>query len=315
MTDSKARNIWHNGEFVDWDEANIHVTSHALHYGTSWFEGIRCYKSSRGSEVFRLPEHINRLFNSCKIYRTEIPFSREEFQEATLETIRINEMVQCYIRPLIFRGSGSLGVNPLPAPIECFIMVWEWGSYLGDEALDAGVDVSVSSWFRAAPNTFPTMAKVGGNYINSALIKMEAVLKGHAEGVALDAYGFVSEGSGENIFLVSNGKLFTPPLSSAILPGITRDSVMALAKEGGYEVIEQSIPREMLYLADEIFLTGTAAEVTPIRSVDSLIVGEGKRGPITKQIQQDFFDYVEGNVEDRHGWMTPVYKEERVRSS
>jgi branched-chain amino acid aminotransferase len=265
--------------------------------------------------VFRLGEHVKRLFDSCKIYRREIPFSTQDFQEAILETIRVNQLEHCYIRPLILCGTGSLGLNPLEAPTECFILVWEWGRYLGEESVEQGVDVCVSSWNRAAPNTFPSMAKVGGNYINSILIKMEAVTSGFAEGVALDGQGLISEGSGENIFLVHNEKLYTPSLGNAILPGITRDSVITLAKERGYEVLEQSLPREMLYLADEIFLAGTAAEVSPIRSVDHIVVGDGKRGPITTQIQQDFFDYIEGKVEDRHSWMTPVYKEQRVQSS
>ena len=311
----KPGKIWHNGKFIDWDDANVHVTVHALHYGTSWFEGIRCYKTSRGSEIFRLPEHTERLINSCKIYRTAIPFTAEEFQNAILETIRLNALQHCYVRPLVIRGLGALGVNPLPAAVECFIIVWEWGSYLGEEAIEQGVDVAVSSWSRAAPNTFPTMAKAGGNYINSALIKMEAALGQYAEGIALDSHGCVSEGSGENIFLVKARELVTPPVSNAILPGITRDSVITLARERSFKVIEQTIPREALYLADEIFLTGTAAEVTPIRSVDHVQVGQGKRGPVTKQIQQDFFEYVQGHVEDRHGWMTPVYEQKRVRSS
>ena len=314
MAQPKSEKIWHNGQFVDWDQANVHVSTHALHYGSSWFEGIRCYKSARDSEVFRLREHVERLFNSCKIYRTPIPYSLEEFQAAILETIRVNKMEHCYIRPIIFCGVGGLGLNPLKIPIECFVMVWEWGRYLGDEATEAGVDVCVSSWSRAAPNTYPAMAKVGGNYINSILIKMEAVINGFTEGVALDTQGFISEGSGENIFFICDGKLYTPPLSCAILPGITRDSVITLAQERSYEVIEQTIPREMLYTADEIFLTGTAAEITPIRSVDHIAVGEGKPGPITRQIQRDFFDYVEGKVDDRHGWMTLVYEEEHVEN-
>ena len=309
MTAPKSEKIWHNGEFVDWENANVHVSSHGLHYGSSWFEGLRCYQSSRGSEVFRLEEHVGRLFDSCKIYRRDIPFSPQDLQQAILETIRVNELEHCYIRPLIFCGAGSLGLNPLESPAECFILVWEWGSYLGDESTETGVDVCVSSWSRAAPNTFPSMAKVAGNYINSILIKMEAVTNGFAEGVALDSQGFISEGSGENIFLIRHGKLHTTPISSAILPGITRNSVITLAKERGYEVVEQALPREMLYLADEIFLTGTAAEVTPIRSVDRIPVGPGERGPITTQIQQDFFDYVKGKVDDRHSWMTLVYEE------
>jgi len=314
MTDFSTEKIWRNGEFVDWGQATLHVTTHALHYGTAWFEGLRCYKTSRGSEIFRLSEHVDRLFNSCKIYRTEIPFSREEIQQAILETIRINKLEHCYIRPLVLRGTGSMGLDPLSIPIECFIMVWEWGRYLGEEALKKGVDVCVSSWYRAAPNTFPAMAKAAGNYISSTLIKMEAVLDGFSEGVALDAHGYVSEGSGENIVLIRDGVLYTPPVNSSILPGITRDTVITLARERGYTVIEQTIPREMLYLADEIFLTGTAAEVTPIRSVDHIKIGQGERGPLTAQIQQDFFDYVEGHVEDRHDWMTTVYSKNSVRT-
>ena len=306
----KSEKIWRNGNFIEWEEATIHVMSHALHYGTSWFEGIRCYQTGQGSEVFRLSEHVRRLFDSCRIYRTEIPYSESEIQEAILETIRVNRLQHCYIRPLVFRGFGELGVNPLKNEIETLIIVWEWGKYLGEEALENGVDVCVSSWSRAAPNTFPTLAKVGGNYISSALIKMDATLSGFAEGIALDSQGLVSEGSGENVFLVRNQRLFTPPLSSAVLPGITRDAIITLAREQDYEVIEQKIPRESLYIADELFLTGTAAELTPVRSVDGITVGEGRRGPITTQIQQAFFDYVEGKVDDRHSWMTQVYQKE-----
>ncbi len=312
MSELRSKKIWRNGEFVDWEEATVHVMSHALHYGTSWFEGIRCYKNARGSEVFRLCEHVNRLFDSCKIYRTEIPLTPPEICDAILETIRLNELEHCYIRPLVIRGAGSIGVNAAEAVVETFLMVWEWGSYLGEEATRTGVDVCVSSWSRAAPNTFPTMAKVGGNYINSVLIKTEAITNGFTEGIALDAFGYISEGSGENIFLARDGKLFTPPASSAILPGITRNSVMILAQDLGYEILEQNIPREMLYVADEIFLTGTAAEVTPVRSVDRVVVGKGNRGPITTDIQQEFFDYVEGKIDDHYGWMTSVYKEDQV---
>ncbi len=240
MAELRSKKVWRNGEFVDWESATVHVMSHALHYGSSWFEGIRCYKTRRGSEVFRLREHVKRLFDSCKIYRVELPFSEAEFCEAVLQTIDINEMEQCYIRPLVFRGFGSMGVNPLPAPVEACIIVWQWGRYLGEEALEKGVDLCVSSWQRAAPNTFPTMAKAGGNYLNSGLIKMEATTRGFAEGIALDTQGFVSEGSGENLFVVRNGKLITPPLSCSILPGITRDSVITLAHDAGYEVLEQA---------------------------------------------------------------------------
>ncbi len=306
MTEIRAKKIWRNGELVDWDKATVHVMSHALHYGSSWFEGIRCYKTARGSEVFRLTEHVSRLYDSCKIYRASIPFSQAEFIDGVLQTIEANELEECYIRPLVFRGAGAIGVNPLPAPIETYIIVWYWGKYLGEEALENGVDLCVSSWQRAAPNTFPTMAKAGGNYLNSGLIKMEAILDGYVEGIALDSEGFVSEGSGENLFLIRNGTLFTSPLASAILPGITRDSVITLARDAGYTVLEQRIPREMLYLADEVFLTGTAAEVTPVRSVDHIVIGEGKRGSVTTIIQRSFFDYVQGKVEDRFGWMTPV---------
>jgi len=304
----RAKKVWHNGELIDWDDATIHVMTHALHYGTTVFEGIRCYKTQRGSEVFRLPEHVARLYHSAKMYRMELALTREGYLDAVLSTIRSNKLGHCYIRPLAFRGVGAIGVNPLDNPIEEYILVWEWGKYLGDEAIEQGVDVCISSWNRAAPNTFPTMAKAGGNYLNGTLVKMEAVINGFSEGIALDTSGYISEGSGENFFLIFQGKIITPPISSAILPGITRNSVITLAREKGYEVLEQSIPREMLYMADELFLTGTAAEITPIRSVDRIPVGEGIRGPVTAELQQDFFDYVEGRVQDRHGWMTNVYR-------
>ncbi len=312
MTEPKSSFVWYNGKLVPWEKATVHVMSHALHYGTSWFEGIRCYETRRGPEIFQFGEHVRRLFNSCKIYRTDIPFSPAEIEEAILETIRANSLRACYIRPLIFRGYGELGVNPLKNPIDVVILVWEWGRYLGEDGLEQGVDVCVSSWARAAPNTFPTLAKVGGNYINSTLINMEATLKGYTEGIALDTNGLVSEGAGENIFVIQDGRISTPPVVSAILPGITRGAVITLARERGYPVIEEQISRERLYIADEVFLTGTAAEVTPVRSVDGIGVGPGRRGPITSRIQEDFFDYVGGKVEDRHGWMTSVYREARV---
>ena len=301
MAEIRADKIWRNGSLVDWDDAKVHVMAHALHYGTSWFEGIRCYKTTRGPEVFRLRAHIDRLFDSCKIYRAVIPFSPDEICRAIIETIKANGFDECYIRPLVFRGCGAIGVNPLPAPIESYIMVWQWGKYLGEGAIENGVDLCVSSWQRAAPNTFPTMAKAGGNYLNASLIKMEATIRGFVEGIALDAQGYVSEGSGENLFLIRYGKIVTPPFACAILPGITRDSVITLARDGGYEVSEQVIQREMLYLADEVFVTGTAAEITPVRSIDGIIIGEGKRGPVTTHLQDAFFEYVKGNVEDRHG--------------
>lgn len=308
----KAQKIWRNGELIEWDDARIHVMAHVLHYGSSVFEGIRCYKTERGSEVFRLPEHIARLYHSARIYRMEIPYSREEFQEAALGTIRANRFQHCYIRPLVFRGIGGIGVNPLSNPVESYIITWEWGKYLGDEALEQGVDVCVSSWNRPAANTLPTMAKSGGNYLSSALVKMEAVKNGFTEGIALDPNGYISEGSGENVFVIRNGKIYTTPIASAILPGITRDSVITLARELGYTVIEEMLPREILYICDELFMTGTAAEITPVRSVDHIVVGDGKRGPVTAHLQRTFFDYVEGRVDDRHNWMTPAYKEASV---
>jgi len=303
----RADKVWRNGKLIDWDEAGIHVMAHVVHYGTSVFEGIRCYKTIRGSEIFRLSEHVERLYTSGKIYRFDLPYSQNDFCEAILETIRANRLEHCYIRPVIFRGVGSIGVNPLDNPLECFILTWEWGKYLGDEAIEQGVDVCISSWNRAAPNTFPTMAKAGGNYLNSVLVKMEAITNGFSEGIALDTAGFVSEGSGENLFLVYQDKIWTPQVSNAILPGITRNSVITLAREIGFEVVEQPIPREMLYLASEVFLTGTAAEITPIRSIDRIPVGKGSRGPVTERLQSIFFDYVEGRTEDRYNWMTGVY--------
>ncbi|HSR50353.1 MAG TPA: branched-chain amino acid transaminase [Acidobacteriota bacterium] len=306
MSEIRAEKVWHNGELIDWDDARIHVVSHSVHYGTAWFEGIRCYKTSRGSEVFRLPEHIRRLYDSCRIYRTEIPYSREAFQEAALQTIRANNLEACYIRPIVLRGLGAIGVSPRPTKVESYIMVWEWGKYLGEEALEKGVKVCTSSWNRAAPNTFPTIAKAAGNYLNSVLVKMEAEVRGYDEGIALDAHGLISEGSGENLFLVRDNVIYTSQLVHAILPGITRDSVLTLAAELGYTVKEQALPREMLYLCDEIFFTGTACEITPIRSVDDRPVGAGVRGPVTEALQEAFFEIVEGRVPDRHRWLTPV---------
>lgn len=303
--------LWHNGELVPWDDAKVHVGTHVLHYGSSVFEGIRCYKTERGSAVFRLPEHARRLYDSAKIYRMDTGYSVQELADACLETIRANEMEHCYIRPIVFRGYHSLGVNPLPCPVETWVMVWQWGAYLGEEALENGVDVKVSTWNRMAPNTMPFMAKAGSNYMSSALIKMEALEEGYSEAIALTPDGYVSEGSGENLFVVRNDVVFTPPLSSSILPGITRDSVITLARDLGYEVRQtQQLPRESLYIADEVFFSGTAAEITPVRSIDRITVGEGKRGPITEQLQRHFFDIVHGKAEDPYGWLTPVYETE-----
>ncbi len=297
--------IWFNGKLIPYDEANIHVLSHVIHYGTSVFEGIRCYQTERGSGVFRLPEHIRRLIDSAKIYRMAPPYDVDALQAATLQTITNSGLAACYIRPVVFRGTGSLGVNPLKNVIETFIAVWEWGAYLGPEALEEGVDVKVASWSRMAPNTFPAMAKAGGNYLNAGLVKMDAVLNGYEEGIMLSVDGYVAEGSGENLFLVRDGVLYTAPTSLSILPGITRDSIIQIARDRGYTVEEKQIPREALYIADELFFTGTAAEVTPIRSVDKYKIGTGRRGPITHELQEAFFDIVQrGN--DPYGWLTPV---------
>lgn len=302
----KSDYIWFDGEFVPWDEAKVHVLSHVLHYGSSVFEGIRCYNTPKGPAVFRLEPHLKRMYDSCKVYRMEIPFAKEDLGEAILETVRRNKLDSCYIRPLVFRGYGQLGVEPRSCPVNVIVAVWEWGAYLGQEALEQGVDVGVSSWRRMAPDTLPSGVKAGGHYANSQLIHMEAADMGYEEGIALDVYGYVSEGSGENLFMVREGVLYTPQLASSILGGITRNSIVTLAQDLGYEVREAMITREMLYMADELFFTGTAAEVTPIRSVDHISIGPGHRGPITKALQEAFFAIVQGQAEDRHGWLTLV---------
>jgi len=294
-----------SGRLVPWDDAKIHIGSHVIHYGSAVFEGIRCYKTARGSAVFRLDAHTERLFNSARIYWMDAPWTEEQVNAAVLETIAANRLEACYIRPVIYRGAGQLGVNPLGSPVEMAIMVWDWGKYLGREALEQGVDVCVSSWTRMAPNTLPAMAKSAANYMNSQLIKVEAVKGGFVEGIALDAQGCVSEGSGENLFAVHKGHLVTPPLVSSVLPGITRDSVLTLARSLGIPVEEKALPREMLYLADELFFTGTAAEITPIRSVDRHTVGRGSRGEVTAALQKAFFDVIE-RADDSHGWLTFV---------
>ena len=298
--------VWRNGEFVPWKEATIHVMTHVVNYGSSVFEGIRCYNTRRGPGVFRLDAHIERLLNSAHIYRIEVPYSYEELMEASRQMVLANNYKECYLRPIIFRGYGTFGVDPFPCPIETYICAWQWGKYLGPEALEQGVDVCVSSWTRIAPNTLPSMAKAGANYMNSQLIKMEAKINGYVEGIALDPEGYISEGSGENIFLVKNGAVMTPPLYSTVLPGITRDSVIKICASMGIPVLERAIPREMLYIADEVFFTGTAAEITPVRSVDRVKVGAGKRGALTTEIQKQFFDITSGEVEDEFGWFTWV---------
>jgi len=308
MPVEKVDSIWMNGALIPWDEAKIHVLSHVVHYGTSWFEGIRCYNTRKGPAVFRLDRHMRRLVESTRIYRTEIPYSAERLVDAALETIRANRLQACYIRPVVFRGYGEVGVNPLGCPVEVAIAVWEWGAYLGEEALRGGIDVMVSSWHRPAPNTVPTMAKTGGNYVLSQLMKMEALQNGFAEAIALDTNGYLSEGSGENLFAVKDRTLYTTPWGSSILPGITRDSILHLASEADYQVREQALPRELLYVADELFFTGTAAEITPIRSVDHITVGAGRPGPVTLDLQKRFFDIVQGGT-DPHGWLTFVYRE------
>lgn len=298
--------IWFNGELVPWDEANVHVFAQALHYGSSVFEGIRAYGTPRGPAVLGLEPHVHRLFDSCKIYRMPIPYQPEEISRAILETVRANELQSCYIRPLVFRGVDVLSLDARPCPVEVIIGAVAMRTYLGKEGLEKGIDVGISTWQRIAPNTFPTMAKIGGQYINSQLIAMEAHDRGFAEAIALNTAGYVSEGSGENIFLVKNGVLYTPPLMASILGGITRAFVIQLARDLGYKVQEQMIVREMLYLADELFFTGTAAEITPIRSVDGIPVGEGRRGPVTARLQEQFFGIARGELEDRFGWMTLV---------
>src|SRR5215831_12699402 len=305
--------IWRNGQFIPWEQATIHVLSHVVSYGTSVFEGIRCYSTASGPAIFRLHEHVRRMTDSAKIYRMEnIGHSREELAEAMIELVRLNKLDSCYLRPIVIRGYGDIGVNPLNNPIDVYIACWVWGKYLGEEALAEGVDVCVSSWNRLAPNTLPTLAKSGANYMNSQLIKMEALANGYSEGIALDTAGYVSEGSGENIFVVRDGKILTPPLGASVLPGITRDTVLALARELGIPLVETIIPREMLYIADEVFFSGTAAEITPIRSVDRVVVGKGARGPITEKLQNAFFDIVNGNAPDHFGWLMPVTKNEPV---
>jgi branched-chain amino acid aminotransferase len=302
--------IWMNGKLVPWADATIHVASHVIHYGSGVFEGLRCYDTPKGSALLRLTPHIKRLCDSAKIYRMPLPYGTDELEQATLETVRANGFKACYVRPIMYRGYGALGVNPVSCPVDMAILVWEWGAYLGAEALEKGVDVCISSWARMAPNTLPSQAKSSANYANAQLIRMEAEVNGYDEGLALDVFGYVSEGSGENVFVVRDGVLHTPPLGGSILPGITRDSVMIIARELGYRVDEVQIPREMLYAADEMFFVGTAVEITPVRSVDRIVVGEGRRGPITEAIQRRFLQIVNGDAPDTHKWLTFVHPQE-----
>jgi branched-chain amino acid aminotransferase len=306
MAMPKTKYIWMDGKFVDWDDAKIHILSHVIHYGSGVFEGLRCYDTPKGSMICRLKEHTERLFNSAKIYRMEIPYMQKELNDVTVELIQKNNLKSAYIRPIAYRGYNTLGVDPFKCPVCVTIATLQWGKYLGDEALENGVDVMISSWNRMAPNTFPAMAKCCANYMNSQLIKMEAIVYGFTEGIALDTTGYVSEGSGENIFVIKNGVIYTPPLHASILPGITRDSVMTITKDLGIPLVQEMLTREFLYISDEVFFTGSAAEVTPIRSIDKITIGQGKAGPITKKIQKYFFDIIEGRIEDRHGWLTKV---------
>lgn len=301
--------IWKNGEFVKWEDATVHVTAHALHYGSSLFEGVRAYATDRGAAVFRLEPHTRRLFESAKIARIEVPFSEDDINSAIVETVRRNDHAACYIRPLVMRGAGSLGLEGRKCPTDVFILTMEWGAYLGQEALESGVDVQVSSWRRLAPGTSSSLAKIGGQYINSQFISMEARDNGFTEGIALDVYGNVSEGAGENLFVIHRGTVYTPGPTNSVLLGITRDSVLTLLAELGYEVRNEPISRDMLYLADEAFFTGTAAEITPIRSIDRIEIGAGKRGPITQRLQEEFFAITSGQ-KDPYGWLTYVKQTE-----
>jgi len=303
MTLQTTNNIWHNGKLIPWDKAQIHVMSHVVHYGSSVFEGIRCYKQPGGAGVFRLPEHMARLLDSAKIYRMPLPYTQDQLSAAVVDVIEANGVAPCYIRPVAFRGYGEMGVNPLRSPIEVYIANFPWGKYVpGNE----GADVCVSSWSRLAPNTMPSLAKAGANYMNSQLIRMEAEINGYSEGIALDTNGYLSEGSGENLFLVRGGVLYTTPLANSVLNGITRSSILTIARQLGIDVVEQALPRELLYISDEAFFTGTAAEVTHLRSVDRILVGDGTMGPVTKALHDEFFGIVNGTKPDRHGWLTPV---------
>ena len=306
MTINSTEHIWFNGRLILWDQAQVHVAAHALHYGSSIFEGIRTYEAGNGPAIFCLEPHVDRLFNSAKTYRMEIPYTKQEIKQAIVDTVEANKHKACYIRPLVFRGFDNFSLDPRMCPVEVVIITIEWGRYLGPEAIEQGVDVGVCSWRRMAPNTFPAAAKIGGQYINSQLIAMEAKEHGYAEGIALDVNGFVSEGSGENIFVVSNGNILTPPLASSILQGVTRHCVITLAEDLGIQVREELIPREALYIAEEVFFTGTAAEITPIRSIDGIAIGAGRRGPVTERLQAEFFGITGGQIPDRHGWLTPL---------
>src|SRR5690348_7189792 len=305
MAIKKTPKIWHNGKLIAWDDAKLHVMAHVVNYGSSVFEGVRCYALPNGPAIFRAHEHAQRLLDSAKIYRIDVDYSRDDLVAAMQELVKTNQVWPCYLRPIILRGYSEAGVNPFNSPTEVYVVNYEWGKYLGSD-IEQGVDVCVSSWTRIAPNTLPAMAKSGANYMNSQLIKMEAILNGYVEGIALDANGYVSEGSGENLFVVRQGTLITAPLGNSVLPGITRDSVIRIAQDLKVPIVEQGIPREMLYVADEVFFTGAAAEITPIRSVDKITVGKGHTGPVTKAIRDEFYGIINGTEPDRYHWFTPV---------
>jgi len=308
QVDLRTDKIWHNGRFIPWDQAQIHVLSHVIHYGSAIFEGLRCYRTERGPAVFRLRDHLVRLLKSCHIYRMDPPHGLEELHDAMLELVRINQLQDSYLRPLVLRGFGSMGINPLKCPIETYLIAWRWGTYFGTEGLEEGIDAQVSSWNRLAPNTIPALAKGTGQYLNSQLIRMEATLNGYDEGIALSTDGTISEASGMNLFLVAGNTVYTPPPSASILLGVTRESAFTLLHDLGIPVVEQRLAREMLYTADEVFLTGTAAEITPVRSVDRIQVGSGTRGPITRQLQEEYFALTSGKRENDHGWLDYVYE-------
>ena len=307
--------IWHNGKFIKWDEAKIHVLSHVVSYGSSVFEGLRCYETASGPAIFRLHEHVRRMIDSAKIYRMEdLGFSAGELADAMVELVRVNRLRSCYLRPIVLRGYNTMGVDGRQNPTEVYIACWEWGQYLGEEALAKGVDVCVSSWSRIGPNTLPALSKAAGNYLNSQLIRMEANVNGYEEGIALDTSGYISEGSGENIFVIRDGTVYTPPLGNSVLPGITRDSILRLCEDLNIPVVQNIVPRELLYIADEVFFTGTAAEITPIRSVDRITIGPGHRGPVTERLQKEFFGILNGTAPDRFGWLTPIETRQPVET-
>jgi branched-chain amino acid aminotransferase len=307
--------IGHDGEFIPWADAQVHVLAHSMQFGSSAFEGIRCYSTPQGPAIFRLEDHLQRLVTSCRIYRMDLKYSVDDLVAACCELVEKNGLDACYLRPMVIRGYGAAGMVPFASPVEVYLPCWPWGAYLGEGALENGVDACVSSWHRVAPNTIPAMAKIAGNYLSGQLVKMEALANGFAEGIALDTHGMVSEGSGQNVFVVSKGTLYTAPVNGTLLSGVTRDSILTLARELSIPVREQAIPREMLYGADEVFLTGTASEVTPVRSVDKIQVGAGRRGPITTQLQQRFLEIVRGQTPDTYGWLTHVRAERAARVS